>query len=137
MDSREWDQATLSKRAHLNPATVSRWFTDDAQPSIKNIRQVAEAMGIPVVEAMLAADVLTEEELQVKIVAPDPDLLTDEEVLRQVAKRMAGKDSFDDTHEVPALPEIAVTRDPTAVDLPPTLRKASRGKRNGPQSVRR
>ena len=139
MDSREWDQATLSKRAHLNPATVSRWFTDDAQPSIKNIRQVAESMGIPVVEAMLAADVLTEEELQVKIVAPDPDLLTDEEVLRQVAKRMAGKrgDSFDATEEAPALPEIAVTRDPTAVDLPPTLRSASRGKRNGPQSVRR
>lgn len=37
---------------------------------------------------MLAAEALTEEELQVKIVAPDPDLLTDEEVLRQVTKRM-------------------------------------------------
>ena len=89
MEAKDWDQATLSKKANLNPSTISRWFTSGADPSNANIRAIAEAFGSPVVEAMLVAEALTEEELQVKIVAPDPDLLTDEEVLRQVAKRMA------------------------------------------------
>lgn len=88
MDGKGWDKSTLSRKAHLNAATVSRWFIDDSQPSMENIRKAAEAFGAPVVEAMLAAEVLTEDELQVKIVAPDPNLLTDEELLRQVAKRM-------------------------------------------------
>lgn len=127
MEAKGWDQSTLSRQAHLNAATVSRWFTDDAQPSVKNIRQAAEALGAPVIEAMLAAEVVTEEEIGVKVVAPDPDLLTDEEVLRQVAKRMAIQNPPEN---------IVVTRDPTAVDLPPTFRAVGE-KQNGPHSAGR
>lgn len=130
MEALDLNAAEFSRRANLNGATVSRWFTAGVRPGIDAIRATAEALGVPIIEAMLAAEAITEEEVGVKIVAPDPDLLSDEEIARQVVKRLGRQ------HSAPQdeAEELVVKRDPTQVDLPTSLRGRAE-RRNSPRSV--
>ncbi|KAF0964654.1 helix-turn-helix domain-containing protein [Rhodococcus sp. T7] len=89
MKDRGWSQNRLAKEARTNPSVVSRWINDGMEPGIKSIRLVAEAFGVPVTRALLAAGAVTADELGIlPVVAPDPDLLSDEELLHQLDKRM-------------------------------------------------
>lgn len=127
MDAKGWNQARVAEEVGSNASVVSRWLNEGMKPGIESIRAAAEAFGVPVIEAMLAAEALTEEEVGVKRVSPDPDLLSDEEILRQIERRMGRR-------EVDA-PEVVVTRDPD-VDLPPGFR-GSGVKKNNSGSGRR
>jgi transcriptional regulator with XRE-family HTH domain len=91
MDKLGLNQAQLAVQVDANPASVSRWLKGEVSPDLAGLRFVrstAEAFGVPLLEVMLAAEVLTEDELGVVRVAPDPDLLTDDELLQQLDKRM-------------------------------------------------
>ncbi|WP_146777786.1 helix-turn-helix domain-containing protein [Rhodococcus wratislaviensis] len=89
LEANGWTRNRLAKEIGLNASVVSRWMNDGMEPGIKSIRLVAEAFGVPVTRALLAAGAVTADELGiVPVVAPDPDLLTDEELLSQLAKRM-------------------------------------------------
>lgn len=121
MDAKGWHQRRVAEEVGTNASVVSRWLSGEMHPNLESIRATAEAFGVPVIEAMLAAEALTEEEVGVKRVSPDPDLLSDEEIVRQVAKRMGRR-------EVDA-PEVVVTRDPD-VDLPPQFRGSGVKKHN-------
>lgn len=88
MDRLGFDSAELSRQANVSAATVSRWFTDGAQPGVKVIRSTARALGVPIVDAMIAAEALTHADLGVNHVAPDPALLSNEDLLRQLEERL-------------------------------------------------
>lgn len=116
MERKSWSATRLAAEVGVTPSSVSRWMTQDARPTPDRVQASAEALGVSVVEAMLAAEIISEDELGVTRVAPDPDLLSDEEILRQVEKRMR--------RNVDA-PNVVVTRNPGS-DLPAWKGSASR-----------
>lgn len=113
MDAKGWHQRRVAEEVGTNASVVSRWLSGEMHPNLESIRATAEAFGVPVIEAMLAAEALTEDEVGVKRVSPDPDLLSDEEIVRQVAKRMGRREE--------GATEVVVRRD-REIDLPPDFR---------------
>ncbi|WP_082359811.1 helix-turn-helix transcriptional regulator [Rhodococcus opacus] len=84
-----WSQNRLAKDTGINASVISRWINDGMEPGVKSIRLVAEAFGVPVTRALLAAGAVTADELGIlPVVAPDPDLLTDDELVRQLDRRL-------------------------------------------------
>lgn len=116
MEEKSWSAARLATEIGVTGSSVSRWMTQDVRPTPDRVQAAAEALGVSVAEAMLAAEIISVEELGVTRVAPDPDLLSDEEILRQVEKRMR--------RNVDA-PNVVVTRNPGS-DLPAWKASASR-----------
>ncbi|SDH47317.1 Helix-turn-helix [Rhodococcus triatomae] len=83
-----FDSAELSRQANGSAATVSRWLNDDAQPSVKVIPSTAQALGVPTIDAMIAAEALTPDDLGVNHLASDPALLCNEDLVRQLEERL-------------------------------------------------
>ncbi|UZG58239.1 helix-turn-helix domain-containing protein [Rhodococcus opacus] len=88
MKARGWNQAQLAGAVGVDGATVSNWINKTAKPKLEKVQPIATALGVPVVEVLVATELISEDELSVTRVVPDPDLLSDEELLHQLAKRM-------------------------------------------------
>ncbi|MCA1009073.1 helix-turn-helix domain-containing protein [Rhodococcus hoagii] len=89
LDDRGWDAARLAAEAGVTPSIVSRWMSGAHKPTADRVRAVAEALDVSVMEAMIAAEVITAEEAKVTALAPDPKLLSDQELLYEVSRRLA------------------------------------------------
>jgi len=109
LEANGWTRNRLAKEIGLHPSIVTRWINDGMEPGIKSIRLVAEAFGVPVTRALLAAGAVTADELGiVPVVAPDPDLLTDAELMRQLDKRLSER------HKQAPLPALEPIYPPAA-----------------------
>lgn len=100
MEEKDWDAARLAQAAGYSPSVVSRWLSGEHLPSHDKLRATVDALGANILEAMLAAGFIRPDEIGATISATDPDLLSDEEILRQVQKRMgAGVKPVDATSD--------------------------------------
>jgi transcriptional regulator with XRE-family HTH domain len=88
MEAREWSQAQVARSVGVTTSCVSRWLNSEQKPTVDLIRACAAAFEVSVIEALLAAGAVTGEELRSGVTGLYPDLLTREEVLRQVEKRL-------------------------------------------------
>lgn len=82
--------SALGRAMNTNEAVFTRWKSREIKPSIRMVRRVADALGVPVGERlrlMVVAEVLEPDEVRCEVVVKDPDLLTDDEVWEQVDKR--------------------------------------------------
>lgn len=88
--------ADIARRTGIASATVSRWWSAGMQPSHGSIRAVASAYGRPLIEALVAADVLTEAEAGVReverVVRQDITALTDDELVSELLARLRGRE---------------------------------------------
>ncbi|WP_064078345.1 helix-turn-helix domain-containing protein [Prescottella equi] len=89
LDDRGWDAARLAAEAGVTPSIVSRWMSGAHKPTADRVRAVAEALDVSVMEAMIAAEVITADEAKVTALAPDPKLLSDQELLGEMSRRLA------------------------------------------------
>lgn len=76
-------------------------------PSIDTVKKTAVAFGVPIAEALIAAEYIEESDLNIKRLAPDPDLLTDTQILDQLEKRLGIKPT-----------RLTIQSPPTTVDNP-------------------
>ncbi|MFC9514363.1 helix-turn-helix domain-containing protein [Nocardiaceae bacterium NPDC056970] len=89
LDDRGWDAARLAAEAGVTPSIVSRWMSGAHKPTADRVRAVADALDMPVMQAMIAAEIITAEEAKITAIAPDPKLLSDQELLQEVSRRLA------------------------------------------------
>lgn len=81
----------LSTKSGIDRALIGRWLRAETQPSVESVRTVAHAIGRATWEGLIAAGILSEEEL---IAAPDspdePDLrlVDDDKLVAEVRRRM-------------------------------------------------
>lgn len=89
LNRKGWDQARLADEAGYHKSNVTGWLSGKTgSPSIDTVKKTAVAFGVPIAEALIAAEYINESDLNVERLAPDPDLLTDEQILDQLQKRM-------------------------------------------------
>lgn len=89
LNRKGWDQARLADEAGYHKSNVTGWLSGKTgSPSIDTVKKTAVAFGVPIAEALIAAEYINESDLNVERLAPDPDLLTDEQILAQLQKRM-------------------------------------------------
>lgn len=68
MDHKGWKhQSELVRAAGVPQSAVSQWLLrDDQQPSIENARKVAGALGVSLLEVLIAAGYITPEEARIQ-----------------------------------------------------------------------
>lgn len=73
---RDWRPADLivASDKRLTSSQVSRWLTATTGPDIDGLRHVARALRVPVLEAMVAANYLTQDEAGVTVVETERSL---------------------------------------------------------------
>ncbi len=86
---RGWEVSDLAARAGLSPSVIHRW-RKGYRPNLDNARLVAKALGVPILEVLLAAGQLTPDEAGATVAAPSPIAeLTNAELLRELERRLA------------------------------------------------
>lgn len=92
LNRKGWDQARLADEAGYHKSNVTGWLSGKTgSPSIDTVKKTAVAFGVPIAEALIAAEYINESDLNIERLIPDPDLLTDEQILDQLQKRMGIK----------------------------------------------
>jgi transcriptional regulator with XRE-family HTH domain len=117
-------QAELARRSGLAESMVSRWLRGLNQPDVPNLRRVRPALGVPMLELIVAAGYLTLEEAELRD-SPEPpepvriglstEGLTAEQVrqLEGYATFLRAQNRAEATQELPAIQEL-----PAAQELP-------------------
>lgn len=130
-------QAAIARRAHLSPATVSRWQSGEPHP--RNVAAFAIAYGRPVLEAFVAAGFLTEDDARAQVVRIDRAALTDDELVDELRDRLAR--ARIDTRTLATDPEVIAMREAgmsdEAIAAAVRGRDAARGSGGAPSSGRR
>ncbi|MDV6274308.1 helix-turn-helix transcriptional regulator [Rhodococcus erythropolis] len=88
MEEKDWDATRLAQAAGYSPSVISRWLSGEHLPSQDKLRATVDALNANIIEAMVAAGFIRPEEVHGPVTLTDPDLLSDEEVVRQVLRRM-------------------------------------------------
>lgn len=97
--------AAFGRESGIGESFFNRWKNDAIAPSVSKVRQVVKGLGLPeedILRLLVIAQILKPSEVRQQIVVPDPDLLSDEEIIQQVTKRLrrrrAGEASYDHRH---------------------------------------
>lgn len=78
----------IAARIGIDQSHLTRWKTGYA-PGVPFVVKTAEAYGRPVVEALVAAEVITEEQAELRTVrVTDPSNMTTEELLEELRRRV-------------------------------------------------
>jgi transcriptional regulator with XRE-family HTH domain len=88
LDERGWSQADLGRHAGINRSIIGRW-RDGAQPEVSTARALAVTLGRPLLEVLVAAELLTPEEAgatDVRVVSVAQ--MSDRELLEELAARL-------------------------------------------------
>lgn len=89
LDRHGWNAAQLARASGISASVIGRWLSRDTVPSLDNARAIAVGIKRPLLEVLVAAGLLTAEEARQKTTAPiDPTTLSDDELLREVRRRM-------------------------------------------------
>lgn len=115
-------QRQIAARLGLSPSTVSRW--DETPARADNVAAFAREYGRPVLEAFIAAGVLTYEEARATITVPDIGQLSADELLAEIRRRIGEEVVGNAEHPAPMNPTggSPVKRHLSAVESPnPTV----------------
>lgn len=81
-------QQDIANKVGIDQSHISRW-KQGYPPGVPFVVKFAEAYGRSVLEALVAAEIITAEQAQLhEVRVVDPDQMTDEELLEAVQKRM-------------------------------------------------
>jgi hypothetical protein len=69
---------------------IQRWKSGALRPDIDNARRLADALGRPLLEVLVAAEIVTEDEVHLCTNEADPSTLTNEQLLVEIGRRMSG-----------------------------------------------
>lgn len=79
----------VASKLGVTESNISRWRRGGQTPDVKYVVAFARAYGRPVLEALVEAEVITEEEAKARPrLAPDPDQLSDDDLLRILRDRL-------------------------------------------------
>lgn len=93
------NNSVIARKVGLTPSSVGRW-AKDTRPDPIPAAAFARAYGRPVLEAFVAAGFLTPEEAKQRpSAAPSLASLTDDDLLNEVRRRMAGGSDAGTTRE--------------------------------------
>lgn len=82
--------AALAAKAGLQRSIVSQWVNKGTQPSLENARKFANGVGVPLLQVLVAAGLITEEEAKLRAAAPpDAGKLSNEELVDELQRRLA------------------------------------------------
>jgi len=88
LDEHGWTPSDLARHAKINRSIIGRW-RDGAQPEVRTARALAVALGRPVLEVLVAAELLTPEEAGVTdITVISVAQMSDGELLAELAERL-------------------------------------------------
>jgi transcriptional regulator with XRE-family HTH domain len=62
LEAREWSAADLARESSVSEARITEWKNAGMRPSIPSARRVATALGVPLLDVLVAAEHLTPEE---------------------------------------------------------------------------
>ena len=88
LDERGWTPSDLARHAKINRSIISRW-REGAQPEVPTARALAAALGRPLLEVLVAAELLTPEEAGVTgVTVISVPQMSDDELLAELAVRL-------------------------------------------------
>jgi transcriptional regulator with XRE-family HTH domain len=88
LDEREWTHSDLARHARINRSIISRW-REGAQPEVFTARALALALHKPLLEVLVAAELLTPEEAGVTgVTVLSVPQLSDDELLVELTARL-------------------------------------------------
>lgn len=100
LDRKQWTRADLSRASGLDQSLLGRWSRGDVAPAVDSARTFAATIGRPLLEVLVAAGLLTAAEAKQRAdVPPDPAVLTDDQLLAEIRRRMASRDGQQLTRE--------------------------------------
>jgi transcriptional regulator with XRE-family HTH domain len=78
----------FASRSGINRSVVARWKSGTHRPDIDNARRLAEAVRRPLLEVLVVAEIVTEEEARLQTAKADPGSLTNEQLIGEIRRRM-------------------------------------------------
>ena len=89
---RDWNYARAATEADLPPSAISQWINrPHQQPSVANVRKLADSLGINILEALIAAGYISAEEAgQPPIPETSPAEVPTLELLEEIKSRISG-----------------------------------------------
>jgi len=88
LDERGWTPSDLARHAKINRSIISRW-REGAQPEVPTARALAVALGRPLLEVLVAAELITPEEAGVtEVTVVTVAQMSDGELLAELAARL-------------------------------------------------
>lgn len=89
-------QSDIVRRTGIDQATISRWLRGESRSiTSQTVAKFARAYGRDVLEAFVVAGFLTEREAGIQVEAfPDPAQLTNEQLLKELQRRVGTDDSL-------------------------------------------
>lgn len=89
LDRHSWTRADLARASGIDASLIGRWIRGEVVPGVPAARAIADAVGRPMLEVLVAAGLLTPEEAKQRTTAPpSPAELTDEQLIGEVARRL-------------------------------------------------
>ncbi len=88
LDERGWTMTDLAREADINRSIIGRWR--EGQPEVPTARALARALDKPLLEVLVAAELLTPEEAGVTgVTVISVPQMSDDELLAELAARLA------------------------------------------------
>lgn len=84
--------AKIAQRTGITASTISRWLTGEVEPRPRQVVEVARAYGVHPIPALIAANYLSEEDVDLSEVTPRLLQLrdfTDLEIAQEMVRRVA------------------------------------------------
>lgn len=88
MERRGWDGAQLARAADVTPSAISRWLSGGTRPTFDKVRQISDAFDVPIITALLAAEIITPEEARVRPTIIDIKTVSTLDILREIGDRL-------------------------------------------------
>jgi transcriptional regulator with XRE-family HTH domain len=86
-------QAAISRRTKIAQPTLSRWLSGEREPDARAVVRFARAFGLNVIEALVAAEVITDDEARMKPqrrLVRDASKLSTDELVAELSRRAGG-----------------------------------------------
>ncbi|GAB3472222.1 helix-turn-helix domain-containing protein [Actinophytocola sediminis] len=78
----------FARRSDIHRSVVARWKSGSHRPDVDNARRLAEATGRPLLEVLVVAEIMTEDEAKLQTAGVDPGALTSEQLLGELSRRL-------------------------------------------------
>lgn len=91
---RDWRAVDAAEASGISAQTISAWIEKGTQPEVGDLRLLAAALDLPILDVLVAAGVLTEQEIEASRAHGLPDHLQIN-VRNDAARRMRGHDEQD------------------------------------------
>lgn len=93
LDQHGWTHGDLARETGLSPSVIHRWRNGVVRPNVENARTLASVFHVPLLEVLIIADVITEDEARHVAPSKGPRDLSDEQLIRELKRRLQAQSS--------------------------------------------